>query len=107
MISKEILRNVIASQREFLDNSEQGTLREKNKEIEIVDSFALIITGVRRSGKSTIMYQMINKLLQRGISQKQILFVNLEDKILDKSARRITDKLLIRIKKTLQGIKKL
>ena len=39
-----------------------------------------IITGVRRSGKSTIMYQMINKLLQRGISQKQILFVNFDDK---------------------------
>src|SRR3989344_8158281 len=40
----------------------------------------VIITGIRRSGKSTLMYQMINKLLSIGINPKQILFVNLEDK---------------------------
>ena len=39
-----------------------------------------IITGVRRSGKSTLMYQMIKKLLEKGISSKQILFVNFDDK---------------------------
>ncbi|MBU2443240.1 MAG: ATP-binding protein, partial [Nanoarchaeota archaeon] len=38
-----------------------------------------IITGVRRSGKSTLMYQMIAKLLDKGINPDQILFVNLED----------------------------
>jgi len=39
-----------------------------------------IITGIRRSGKSTLMYQMIDNLLKRKIDPKQILFVNLEDK---------------------------
>lgn len=39
-----------------------------------------IITGVRRSGKSTLMYQMISNLLRGGIIPEQILFVNLEDK---------------------------
>ena len=72
MISKEILKNVITSQREFMDNSEQGTLREKNREIKIVDSFALIITGVRRCGKSTLL----NQLLKR---QKRGYYLNLED----------------------------
>ena len=43
-----------------------------------------IITGVRRSGKSTLMYQMIDSLLKKGISPEQILFVNLEDKKLTK-----------------------
>jgi len=38
-----------------------------------------IITGVRRSGKSTLMYQMINSLLASNVSPKQVLFVNLED----------------------------
>ncbi|MFH1222569.1 MAG: ATP-binding protein [Candidatus Micrarchaeota archaeon] len=38
-----------------------------------------IITGVRRSGKSTIMYQMVDSLLNKGIPPEQILFVNLED----------------------------
>jgi len=40
----------------------------------------VIIVGIRRSGKSTLMYQMINKLLANGTNPKQILFVNLEDK---------------------------
>jgi hypothetical protein len=39
-----------------------------------------IITGVRRSGKTTLMYQMINNLLNQGISPEQILFVNFDDK---------------------------
>src|SRR3989344_321944 len=39
-----------------------------------------IITGVRRSGKSTLMYHMIHDLLKKGIDPKQILFVNFEDK---------------------------
>ena len=72
MISKEILKNVIASQRGFLETSEQGTLRDKGKEIKIEDSFALIITGVRRCGKSTLL----NQLLKR---QKKGYYLNLED----------------------------
>lgn len=51
---------------------------------DLVDSVGLrevtILTGVRRSGKSTLMYQMIGNLLKRGVSPKNILFVNLEDK---------------------------
>ncbi len=44
-----------------------------------------IITGVRRSGKSTIMYQMINSLIEKGIDPMQILFVNFDDKKLSNS----------------------
>ena len=72
MLSKETIKNVIISQREFLDSSEQGTLREKSKEIKIDDSFALIITGVRRCGKSTLMNQLLKK-------QKKGYYLNLED----------------------------
>jgi len=45
-----------------------------------------IITGVRRSGKSTLMYQMISHLLKGGTEPEQILFVNLEDKKLIKNS---------------------
>ncbi|MDP7078951.1 MAG: ATP-binding protein [Candidatus Undinarchaeales archaeon] len=41
-----------------------------------------VLTGARRSGKSTLMYQMIGDLLNRGARPEQILFVNLEDKAL-------------------------
>jgi predicted AAA+ superfamily ATPase len=38
-----------------------------------------ILVGVRRSGKSTLMYQMIYNLMKEGVNPQQILFVNLED----------------------------
>lgn len=38
-----------------------------------------IILGIRRSGKSTLMYQMIDTLIKKGTDPDQILFVNLED----------------------------
>ena len=46
----------------------------------------IIITGVRRSGKSTLMYQLVDKLLKEGASPEQILFVNLEDAKLAKDS---------------------
>lgn len=47
------------------------------KSIEIRE--VTILTGVRRAGKSTFMYQMVDFLLLNGISPEQILFVNFED----------------------------
>lgn len=50
----------------------------------LVDSIGIreitIITGIRRSGKSTLMYQMIDKLIKSGVEAEQILLANLEDK---------------------------
>ncbi len=72
MITKEIIKEVIALQRESLNNAEIGTPREEQKELTILDSFALIITGVRRCGKSTLLHQLIKK-------QKKAYYLNLED----------------------------
>lgn len=72
MITIETLREVIISQREFLNKSERWTPREKGKEIKIEDSFALIITGIRRCGKSTFLNQLLKK-------QKTGYYLNLED----------------------------
>ncbi|MBI2106530.1 ATP-binding protein [Candidatus Woesearchaeota archaeon] len=51
---------------------------------QIIDSVHLkeiaVIIGVRRSGKSTLMFQMVDNLMKRGIQPEQVLFVNLEDK---------------------------
>ncbi|MFH1978013.1 MAG: ATP-binding protein [Candidatus Aenigmatarchaeota archaeon] len=70
MITKETLKEVIVSQREFLDKMDQGTPREKK--IKILDSFATIITGIRRCGKSTLLNQLLKK-------QKKGYYLNLED----------------------------
>lgn len=39
----------------------------------------LVLKGIRRSGKSTIVRQLINQLINKGIDKKQILYLNLED----------------------------
>ena len=76
MITKEIIKEVITSQRAFLDKQEKGILREKEEEIQIQDSFALIITGIRRCGKSTFLNQIVQ-------NQKKGYYLNLEDPRLD------------------------
>ena len=39
----------------------------------------IFLKGVRRSGKSTILRNHIENLMEQGVSKNQILFVNLED----------------------------
>jgi len=72
MIDKETIKEVINLQRESLNKAEIGTLREERKETVILDSFALIITGVRRCGKSTLLHQLIK-------NQKKAYYINFED----------------------------
>ena len=38
-----------------------------------------IATGVRRSGKSTILLQVIKKIIERGTPRENILYVNFEE----------------------------
>src|SRR3989338_6601158 len=60
----------------------EGTKRPEYQDL--LDSIKIkeitIILGVRRSGKSTLMYQIVDSLLKQSIKPEQILFVNLEDK---------------------------
>ncbi len=42
-----------------------------------------VLTGVRRCGKSTLMYQMVRKLINKGVNSKNILFINFEDQSLN------------------------
>jgi predicted AAA+ superfamily ATPase len=72
MITKEILQEVIVAQREALNKLDLGILREKEKAIKITDSFALLITGIRRCGKSTFLHQILKK-------QAKSYYLNLED----------------------------
>lgn len=37
-----------------------------------------IITGIRRSGKSTVLRLLIDELTQRGVNQNQIIYINFE-----------------------------
>ena len=49
---------------------------------------AIILTGVRRSGKSTIIYQLIDSLME-SIPEKNILYFNFDEPIADKDINTI------------------
>ena len=70
MITLDNLKEIIISQRDYLNKQDIGISREK--EIKIEDSFALLITGIRRCGKSTFLNQILKK-------QKKSYYLNLED----------------------------
>jgi len=61
-----------------------GINREKTDEIaKLLSSRHIkILAGIRRCGKSTILYQIIQKLIKNGISPKNIIFINMEDEAL-------------------------
>jgi hypothetical protein len=44
----------------------------------------MVLTGVRRSGKSTLMHQMIGKLIREGTEPTNIVYLQLEDSLVDK-----------------------
>ncbi len=47
---------------------------------------SVILTGTRRVGKTTIQYQMIEKLLQDGVDPKRIVFISMDHPMLKLSA---------------------
>lgn len=76
MISKDNLREVISSQREWILSTDRGIAREELIKIKPTESFAIVISGIRRCGKSTLLGQMLEK-------QHKFYYLNLEDPRLD------------------------
>lgn len=42
----------------------------------------IVLSGARRVGKTTILYQLIQKLLEKGINEKNIIYLTLDNPIL-------------------------
>jgi len=72
MITKEELRNIVRAQRKDILLINESIEREKLKAVRVEESFAIILSGVRRCGKSTLLRQMIQK-------SKNFNYFNFED----------------------------
>ena len=67
MIRQEEIAVVIDAQRESFFKQDSGFSRDALSEIPIADSFATIITGIRRCGKSTLLLQLLRRDYQDAI----------------------------------------
>jgi uncharacterized protein len=63
-----------------LTGKERTTLKELIKTMDFREIKLLI--GIRRSGKSTLFYQLIDSLLKKNVDPKEILLINFEDDVL-------------------------
>ena len=72
MIDKETLRRVVRLQREELLLFEAGIEREDINKIELNIPFAIVLSGIRRCGKSTLLRQLMKKV-------KGFYYFNFED----------------------------
>jgi predicted AAA+ superfamily ATPase len=73
MIPKNELNEIVASQRLTFRAKTNQVNREILTRIKVLPSFATIITGLRRSGKSTLMLQLMNSQMEK------VMYLNFED----------------------------
>lgn len=74
MISKDLLKTVLADARE-----EVAKYRVIPREFQFEEYGNYVFTGIRRAGKSFLLYQHMQELLRSGTGWDQIVFVNFED----------------------------
>ena len=59
MILKETLKTIVKAQNRDLESSEYGIQRVLTKKIDLKVPFAIILSGIRRCGKSTLLRQVM------------------------------------------------
>lgn len=73
-MDKNVIKEIIYSQQEFVS---QVKLIPRHYEIERSANYVFV--GLRRAGKTFLLYQYIQQLLSEGHSKEEILFINFED----------------------------
>lgn len=58
-------------------------LREREVELPLDVNKAITVTGLRRTGKTYLLYQTIQKLLNRGREMREMFYINFEDERLE------------------------
>ena len=82
MIDKQSLLSVLDRWNTWKQQPDAGVIRRKY--VEQIAPFlerkeVIVLKGIRRCGKSTLMKQLMMSLLKKGVSKEQLLYLNLED----------------------------
>lgn len=85
MITKDLIKLITEEQKNRILKREAGIHRSLLDSImaKINLKETVVISGVRRSGKSTLLIQILKGLMNTGVRQENILYVNFEDERLD------------------------
>lgn len=77
-MEKENIKALIAANQNFVNG-----INVIGRDISISPEFCYVFTGIRRSGKSFLLFFHIQELLKQGHSLDEILYINFEDDRLD------------------------
>ena len=74
MVNRDILKEVLLENREMVEN-----VRLVKRNFTFYDNFRHVLVGVRRSGKSFLLFQRMQELLAAGRTWDEMLYLNFED----------------------------
>lgn len=77
MILIDELSKIVGSQRNNIENRNPGIIRQDLKRVNPIENFAIVISGIRRCGKSTLLLQSMNR-------EEKFKYLNFEDPRLGK-----------------------
>jgi len=72
MILIDELSKIVGSQRHNIKNRNPGIIRQDLKKVNPIENFAIVISGIRRCGKSTLLLQSMNQ-------EEKFNYLNFED----------------------------
>lgn len=73
-MDKQAIKEIILQQQDFIKN-----VKLQERQIEIEPNANYVFVGIRRAGKTFMMYQHIRHLISWGHDIREMLFVNFED----------------------------
>lgn len=73
-MNRELIKRVIFDQHEVIRNA---TIAPRRYHLDPQGNY--VITGLRRSGKSTLLYKVDRDLVKDGAAWNQIIYINFED----------------------------
>lgn len=78
----DLLKSIIYDQHELIENTE---LVPRNYIFEENANYVLV--GLRRAGKSMILYKIVQNLIRQGVEWNQIIYINFEDERLSEFSK--------------------